>query len=134
MDIYATGNEPWFFITEEDAGKFGIELITSSDAENGGFISFCSFKLSLREVADIYSALRGVKVKIVERGTVEELEKKAVEAKEALGRSNFFGWLRLWFQLFTIRGDWNLTDLANAKFPNVKTTTLQNFLEKHQNI
>ena len=32
MDIYGTGNEPWFFTTEADAGAFSVEFVTGPGA------------------------------------------------------------------------------------------------------
>ncbi|KAF7507349.1 hypothetical protein GJ744_010666 [Endocarpon pusillum] len=32
MDVYGTGNEPWFFATEADTGAFSVESVTGPSA------------------------------------------------------------------------------------------------------
>ncbi|ERF68469.1 hypothetical protein EPUS_03787 [Endocarpon pusillum Z07020] len=32
MDVYGTGNEPWFFTTEADTGAFSVESVTGPGA------------------------------------------------------------------------------------------------------
>jgi hypothetical protein len=60
MDIYGTGDEPWYFTTEEDAGEFSVEVVTGPDAENGGFVNLVSWVHSLREVAKIYQEVHSL--------------------------------------------------------------------------
>jgi hypothetical protein len=135
MDIYGTGNEPWYFTTEADAGAFSIEVVTGPDAEKGGFYNLVSWVYSLREVAGIYEKVHlEAKVDITEKGSVEELEKKAVAGREKWGRSKFWEYHRLFFQLFTIKGTWNLGKLDNDSYPGVKKTSLEQFLKENPNI
>lgn len=82
MDVYGTGDEPWFFTTEADAGAFSIEVVTGPDAEKGGFFNLVSWVHSLREVAAIYQTVHPeATANIVERGFVEELERKALAGR-----------------------------------------------------
>lgn len=135
MDIWGTGDELWNFTTEEDAGKWGVEVVTAPGAEDGGFVSVCSFSCGLNEVKSIYERVRGLEVKVQHRGSVEDLEKLAVVEKEKKGgRRGFWDWHRLWFHLFSVTGRWNLKELQNDKFPNVKATGLDKFLKEHPNI
>ncbi|KFZ08416.1 hypothetical protein V502_09377 [Pseudogymnoascus sp. VKM F-4520 (FW-2644)] len=135
MDVYGTGNEPWFFTTEADAGAFSIEVVTGPDAEKGGLVNLVSWVHSLREVAEIYQKVHPeAKVDIVEKGSLEELEKKAVAGREKWGRSKFWEYHRLFFQLFTIKGTWNLGKLDNDRYPGVKATSLEQFLKENPNI
>lgn len=135
MDVYGTGNEPWFFTSEADAGAFSIEVVTGADAEEGGFRNLVSWVHSLREVAEIYQKVHPeARVDVRERGSVEELEKKAVAGREKWGRSRFWEYHRLFFQLFTVKGIWNLGKLDNEKYPGVKATSLERFLKENPEI
>ena len=134
LDIWGTGDEAWSFTTEADAGAYGIEVITADDAENGGFISFCSFVSSLRELAETYSKVRGREVAIHKKGVIEILEQKAMAAREEMGRSRFWEWHRMVFHLNTVKGVWNLPSVENERFPKHKATSLTEFLEAHPEV
>lgn len=134
MDVWGTGDEPWNFTTEEDAGKWGVEVVTRDGAELGGFVNVCSWTSSLNEVKETYERVRDAKVAVRSQGTVEELEKLAIEKRESLGPSQFWDWHRYWFHLFCVKGTWNLTSLENDKFARVKPKTLEEFLREHPEI
>lgn len=135
MDIYGTGDEPWFFTSEADAGAFSIEVVTDPDAEKGGFVNLVSWVHFLREVAAIYqTAHPEATVDIVERGSVEELEKKAIAGRAKCGRAKFWEYHRLFFHLFTVKGAWNLGKLDNDRYPGVKATSLERFLKENPDI
>lgn len=73
-------------------------------------------------------------VDIVERGSVEELEKKELVGRTKRGRAKFWEYHRLFFQLFTIKGVWNLGELDNDRYPGVKATSLERFLKENPDI
>ncbi|TVY71297.1 Isoflavone reductase-like protein [Lachnellula suecica] len=133
MNVWGTGDEPWYFTTESDAGKWGIEAVAAADAEQGGFVTVCSWVSTLNELVASYSELRNYDVTVRNLGTVEDLERKAVGAKAASGRRNFWEWHRLWFHLFCVKGTWNLTNIHNDQFP-VKPTDLGEFLKTYPEI
>lgn len=135
MDVYGTGDEPWTFTTEADAGAFSIEVVAGPDAEEGGFVNLVSWVKSLREVAEIYEKVHpGARVDITEKGSVEELERKAVAGRAKWGRSKFWEYHRFFFQLFTIKGVWNLGKLDNEKYPGVEPNSLERFLMENPDI
>ena len=135
IDIYGTGDELWCFTTEADGGAFAVEAVTGPNAEDGGFLPLYSFKKSLREVAKIYEKTRpGVRVRLNMRGSVDDLEKKANAEKEKRGRQRWWEYHRLFFQLFTITGRWDLAEPVFDKFPGAKPTSLETFLKDHPGI
>jgi hypothetical protein len=127
MDIYGTGNEEWCFTTESDAGKFAVALITSDDAQEGGFYSVCSFRMSLRQVREIYEKVRGVQIKIVEKGPVSILQNMADEGREQYGRAGLWNWHRYGFHANCVTGVWNLDH--DDRLAHVKGTSLEDFLK-----
>jgi hypothetical protein len=126
MNVWGTGDEPWYFTTESDAGKWGIEAVTADGAEQGGFVTVCSWVSTMNELLTKYNKVRGTEISVRNMGTAQDLEKLAVKEKASGGRRNFWEWHRLWFHLFCIKGTWNLEDLHNEKFP-VKPMTLRAF-------
>ena len=135
MDVYGTGNEPWYFTTEADAGVFGIEVVTAPDAEKGGFFTLFSCSHSLRELAQIYREIHpSAEVELNFRGSVEDLEAKAVAAKREKARGRFWEYHRLFFQLFTIKGTWNLGAPDYGSFPGLSPTSMERFLNQNPDI
>ncbi len=135
MEIYGTGNERWSFTTEADAGAFGIAVVTSHDAENGGFVKLVSCEHSLRELAEIYQRVHPeAELRFRGGGSVVELERSAVAARERLGRRNFGQYHRMFFQLFTITGRWSLGEVDNGKFPELRATGMEVFLTQNLEI
>ena len=132
MDIWGTGEEKWFFTTEEDAGKYGVEAITSPVAEEGGFVSVCSFSHSMAEIKDIYEKARDVSVTVSKRGTADDLYRLAAEGRKKHGRSGFWDWHRYEFHANCVSGVWNLEDLQS--FPKVKATSLEEYLKESPDI
>ncbi len=128
MDSWGTGKETWFFTTEEDAGKYGVEAVTSEDADKGGFVNVCSFSHSLDEVKAIYEGVRGVGVTTIQRGTANDLYRLSVEGQEKYGRAGFWNWHRYEFHANCVSGIWNLEDIQNERFPRVKATSLEEYL------
>lgn len=135
MDIYGTGHAPLVFTAEADAGAFSIEVVTGPNAEEGGFVNLVSCVHSLREIADIYRSVHPeARVELRERGSVEDLERKAAAGREKWGRGKFWEYHRLYFQLFTIEGVWNLQQVENEKFPEVKATSMEQFLRQNPEV
>jgi len=131
MDIYGTGQEPWCFTTEADGGAFAVEAVTGLNAEEGGFVTLYSFKKSLMEVAEIYEKVRpGTKVALNMRGSIEELRKKAFAEKKKWGKQKWWEYHRLFFQLYTITGKWDLKDPDFERFPGAKPTSLETYLKE----
>ncbi|KAF2754218.1 NAD(P)-binding protein [Pseudovirgaria hyperparasitica] len=133
MNVWGTGDEDWFFTTEEDAGKWGVEVVTGPRAEEGGFVSVCSWVSSLNELVERYQKVRNIEVVVRKKGSVAELEALAEKKKEIGGRRGFWDWHRLWFHLFCVKGIWNLTSLQNDQF-NVRPKTMEGFLKEHSSI
>lgn len=134
MDVWGDGEGEWCFTTEEDAGRWGVEVVTASGAEDGGFVTLCSFRHSLMEVKAIYEKVRGTGVGVNYKGEVTKLEQMANSARDKHGRRGLWEWHRLFFHLFSVKGIWNLGDSQDKKYPNIKPTSLEAFLKAHPGI
>lgn len=132
LHIWGSGDEKWCLTTEEDGGKWAVELVTSDNAENGGFVSLCSMESSLTEIRQTYERVKGKGVEVIKRGSVEDLE-KTVREKKAVA-AHWADWLRYAFVLCCVKGTWALERKLVQGFEPSRPTTLQEWLEKHPHV
>jgi hypothetical protein len=129
MEVWGSGNEEWNFTTEEDAGRWGVEVVTADGAEEGGFVSVCSWTCSLKDVKARYEAAKGEEVGWEVKGDLEQLI-TIVGRERKLGLRRFWEWHRHVFVENCVSGRWNLKDLENERFPAVKATSLDDFIKQ----
>lgn len=132
LHVWGTGDEKWCFTTEEDGGKWAVDFVTSDNAEQGGFVSLCSMYLSLNEIQHTYEAVRDKQIKILRRGSVEDLERTVEEKKRGAG--HWIDWLRYAFVLCCVNRTWAL---ERDEFPNVALsppTSLEDWLKRHPTV
>jgi hypothetical protein len=127
MEIWGSGDEEWNLTTEEDAGRWGVEVITADGAEDGGFVTVCSWICSMKEIKAKYEALKGKEVGWDSKGDLEQLRGIAQrESKSGLRR--FWEWHRHVFMENCVSGRWNLKNIENERFPAVKATSMEAFI------
>lgn len=134
IDLFGTGREKFDWTTEADAAAFSIAIVESPNAHEGGFYSVRSGCHSLREIKDTYERVRGTAVKVIEKGTVEDLEKTALQARLHGSLLSFWEYIGYFYQLYTINGSMALRNLDNDRFPDIKTTSLEVFLRQNPEI
>ncbi|KAJ5355849.1 NAD(P)-binding protein [Penicillium concentricum] len=130
IDLWGTGREKFDWTTEANAAEFSIAIIESPEASQGGFYSVRSGCHSLREIKAVYERVRGSEVKLIEKGSVEELEKTALQARARGSLLAFWEYIGYFYQLVTIDGSAVLRNLDNDRFPDVKPTGLEEFLRQ----
>lgn len=129
MEIWGTGDEEWNFTTEEDAGRWGVEVITADGAEEGGFVTVCSWTCSMKEIKAKYEAAKGKEVGWDSKGSLGQL--RAIAQRESkLGLRRFWEWHRHVFMENCVSGRWNLKNIENERFPTVKATSLEEFIRQ----
>lgn len=129
MEVWGTGDEEWNFTTEEDAGRWGVEVVTADGAEKGGFVSVCSWTSGLKGVKTQYQAVKGKEVGWEVKGDLEQLQVMVQEGRK-LGLRRFWEWHRHVFMENCVSGRWNLKDLENERFPAVKPTSMEEFIRQ----
>lgn len=129
MEVWGSGEEEWYFTTEEDAGKWGVEVITADGVEEGGFVSVCSWRASMRDVKECYERVKGGVVGWNSHGNLDQLRELASEGRK-LGLRRFWEWHRHVFMEKCLGGAWNLKDIANERFPNVRATPMEEFVRQ----
>lgn len=129
MEIWGSGKEEWNFTTEEDAGRWGVEVVTADGAEEGGFVSVCSWTASMEEVKQCYEEVKRVKVGWEVKGSLAQLREMAEEGRK-LGLRRFWEWHRHVFMENCVAGRWNLGNVENDRFTNVRATPMKQFIEE----
>ncbi|KAF1984865.1 NAD(P)-binding protein [Aulographum hederae CBS 113979] len=134
INAYGSGEEKFDWTTEADAAAFSIALVTSDEAEKGGFWSFRSQAFSLKELKETYEKVRGTEVKWdpnmgpdVMEGIISQMRGEALE-KGAL-RESWYSYIGLVYAMYMIRGDMNMRKTDNEKFPEVKPTSLEEYFK-----
>ncbi|EJD41360.1 NAD(P)-binding protein [Auricularia subglabra TFB-10046 SS5] len=127
LDLWGTGDEVWQWTTEKDAAEFTAAIVEREDASQGGFWSVCSGENTLMEIVALYEKVKGIKVDIRRKGTVEQLREVALEARKQGTRRNYLPYIGYFYQLFALKGTWVMGELDNAKL-DVEVTPLEKFL------
>lgn len=133
MEIYGTGKEIWHWTTEKDAAEFAAAIIQRDDAVQGGFWSVCSGANTLPDIASAYERVKGRKVDVQYKGSVDDLRRNALEARKQGSEKNPWGYIGWFYQLHTVDGTWNLKDLKNDIL-DVKVTPLEEFLQNNHSV
>jgi hypothetical protein len=131
LHVWGDGNQVLQWTTEKNAAEFSIEAITREGAELGGEYVLCSGLTSLRDIAKTYEEVKGKKVGIVEKGSVEELERVATRARNEGLRSKWWEYIGYFYSLQIIHNGKKIDEMDFGKFPNVKRTSLREFLEQN---
>lgn len=71
---------------------------------------------------------------VVEKGSLGELEKTALQARLQGSLAKFWEYIGYFYQLVMINGSAVLRNLDNDRFPDVKTTSLEDFLRQRPEI
>ncbi|OTA81643.1 hypothetical protein M434DRAFT_17301 [Hypoxylon sp. CO27-5] len=133
VNVWGSGHTTWFWTTERDAAEFTAEIVQRDDASQGGFWNVCSGARSLRQIAETYQHVRGTDVKVNVKGTIDELENKALTARKNGDKRNFHLYTGLFYQLYASDGTLLFRKLDNDKL-RVTGTSLTRFLEENPHI
>ena len=83
----------------------------------------------MREIKECYEKVRGGTVGWRVLGDLEQLRELASEGRK-LGLRRFWEWHRHVFMEHCVSGVWNLKDVANERFPNVRATSMEDFVRQ----
>jgi nucleoside-diphosphate-sugar epimerase len=133
MEVWGSGEETWHWTTERDAAEFAAEIVSKEGAEGGGFWSLCSGENTLEQIANVYERVKGRKVRVHKRGSVEALAERALRTRSERDRRRFYEYIGWFYRLFTVNRRWVLEGLDNHRL-STKVTTLEEFLESSASI
>ncbi|KAF2456425.1 hypothetical protein BDY21DRAFT_347105 [Lineolata rhizophorae] len=133
MEIWGDPSFKWHWTCESDLAEFTAEIVQRDDAVNGGFWSVCSGLNSLEEIAQIYGEVKGCDVTVKKMGSIDELRRRAYEAREQGQRNNMWEYIGYFYTLYTADGTWTLGELDNERL-GMKGTSLHDFLASQPDI
>ncbi|KAI9686692.1 MAG: hypothetical protein M1820_010569 [Bogoriella megaspora] len=134
MDVWGTGEEKYDMTTEEDIGEYTIEIITAQDSEKGGVFRVCSGQYSAKDIQKTYLKVRGVQLGWKQMGSLEDLQKTAISARKENKAPHYWGYIGYFYNLYMLKGWAALQSLDVTKYPGVKRTDLEAYLEKHPEV
>lgn len=132
--MFGTGREKFDWTTELDAARYSVAIIESPAAHEGGCYAIRSGSHSLREIKSEYESVRNVQVKLNEKGSIDDLQRIALQARHEGSPQKFWEYIGYFYQLYTINGSLVLRNLDNDRFPEIKVTSLCGFLQEHPEI
>jgi len=113
--------------SQEDVAKFVIWGVL--DKNRTGYVKISGNELSTKEIVDIYNMVLGKKEEAKNMGSIQDLWKLIKEKKEA---GEWFEWIQLGYALAMYDGSGKIKNKMNMEWPQVKVTTLEDFLKKTQ--
>ncbi|KUL86923.1 hypothetical protein ZTR_05278 [Talaromyces verruculosus] len=135
MDYYGTGEEIWYWTTERDAAEFTAEILQLEESVHGGFWNVYSGAHSLLSIARTYEKVKGTKVSVEWKGTVQDLRRNALEARSKVTKPyQFYEYCGFFYQLFTTDGTYHHPYVISDKLSGVKTTSLEEFLQDNPTV
>jgi len=115
----------------EDTAKFVAAAI--ADENRTGDYNFSANRLTINQIAEIYNKERGAKVVPKHKGTLEQLRELYNQAKNA-NPPNFMAFLfAISLFIYDDRSTFDLDQISNREFPDVKTTSLEEYLKQNPN-
>ena len=136
IDVWGTGEEVICLSSEEDCGRWGVELVTGPRAVEGGFVGRFGWRGSVREVKEVYERVRGVEVAEVQRGKIEDLEREADEGEKRWGVADggLWKWFPRRFTALCLRRTWDVDENGVEDVAFSEKTGLEEWLKKHPEV
>ena len=111
--------------TYEDAARYTAAALLDSDRIGDFRVS--GNQLSITEITEIYNKIREKKIEQKNEGLLEELKKGLVAAKES---GTWLTKIMLAIKLLSMDGRGLFQNTNNSEFPEIKSVTLEEFLER----
>ncbi|QDE90461.1 epimerase [Myxococcus xanthus] len=126
VSYWGTGDEPFDVTAMTDAARWVAEVVVDPHAA-GRRLEFVGDVATVNDVAALYEALTGQRLRRLCRGSVEDLRRQLVRARpEGVSVQVSSAQLSLLSQL---AGKGRLHEPANAEYPRLRPMTLRDFLE-----
>ena len=132
-EIWGTGDEKWQMTTEEDTAEFTAEVVTDLTKAEGSY-RFCGSVHGTNEIAKIYEEVKGKSVQLEHKGSLEDLREIAEKTKKETGLGRYWEWIGYYYQLRQLDGTGDMQTLDNDMYPEVKRTSLAQFLKANKDI
>ena len=124
-------NQMFNLTAYEDAARITAEAVSRENQD--GVLTFIGENLTIRELTDTYNRVRKTNKEPKQFSTYEEL-KNEYEEKKKEGKTKEADNLGISVVLYDKRSKFQTNNTGNNDFPEVKPTSLQDFLEQNPNI
>jgi hypothetical protein len=133
LSYFGDGTETWIYTTADDLAAYTVEAVTQPGAEKGGFVRVESFRCTPRELVKTYEEARkgAVRGNLKYGGSLGDVVEMVRKARDTTDRVDFEEYVGLSYVEHILKGTWNYEPVDNARFANVKVTTLREYFEKH---
>ncbi|KAK8019557.1 hypothetical protein PG990_004695 [Apiospora arundinis] len=126
LEYYGTGDERYFWTAERDAAELSIALILSQNAEKGGLLHRVLGGTQSARTSGFVHQDQGEAALLVHRGTVEDLEQRAMKGREEGNVQEPWVYIGAFYQWFVVNGCWTLE--KSPELANVPMTSIEDFL------
>ncbi|KAF2170837.1 hypothetical protein M409DRAFT_51090 [Zasmidium cellare ATCC 36951] len=121
------------FTLEAEVAEFSLAIITSDDAENGGYYEFCSDEFTFQHLAEAYSRIRGTKCSLHQVMTIDDCKQAVVHARASADQAGdihtrWKGYIGLVYGLCFAEGIYNPGPKHVTKHPDVSRTCIEDFI------
>lgn len=126
MEYWGDGEAKFPWTSMENDAEYTIEILTTEPdvlAGNGGFFCVQSGCNTIKEFAEVYEKVKGVKVELIRRGDVKDLEAKIRGLRESFPPQKYFQYLRYVLVLLAIKGKWVVENFR--PFDHIPKTKLE---------
>ena len=91
---------------------------------------------SIKEVKEVYERVQSVKVEVLSRGGIEELEREADEGEKRFGvrDGGLWKWFPKRFVALCLRGTWDVEEVGGDGFRWSEKTSLEEWLRVHPEV
>jgi hypothetical protein len=112
--------------SEEDVAKFVIASVW--DRNRVGHVKVVGSEMSTKEIVETYNKVLNRKESGKSNGSIEDLKKKIQDVRE----KDLCESIQLGYDLLRFDGSGKIKDKMNSQFPEVKVTSLEDFLTMTQ--
>ncbi|KAF7621054.1 hypothetical protein AFLA_011370 [Aspergillus flavus NRRL3357] len=134
MEYYGNGEDIWYWTSERDAAEFTAEIVQLEEYKQGGYWNIYSGAHSLLDIARTYEKVKGRKVTVQCKGSIEDLRREALEARsKATKPLEYFEYCGLFYQLYTNDGTYRHPCVISKRL-HVETISLEQFLSQNPSV
>lgn len=133
FNVVGAGDNMLSYSVEADVADFTVALVTSDDAEKGGFYRFCSDEFTGKDLARIYEEVRGAKCAINQvmdvdicRALIDRSRREVEEAGELAARWRDI--IGLVYGLYMAEPTYIPRPVDVKRFSGVPRTSLENYI------
>jgi len=112
--------------TQDDVGKYLAAALC--DPNRVGELNIVGSEVSTREIQETFNKLTGKNFPAVSGGSIDDLKKQIEEHRQ---QGHLFEAVQLGYAVPVYSGKGKIHDKQNSEFPDVKPTTLEDYIQKY---